>query len=179
MTDFRHEFLNDMRSRFTSLRGTAERAMAQVGDADFARPLDRENNSIALTVKHIAGNLRSRLTDFLTADGEKPDRNRDGEFELYEGDTRQSLMQAWSEAWDLLNGTVAGLAAEDVERTVYIRGEAHTVAQALTRHLSHLAYHVGEIVILAKHWAGDEWKTLTIPRGGSVAFNPGKSGAGR
>ena len=176
MTDFRDDFLADMRSRFTSLRGTAERAMGQVSDADFARPLDRENNSIALTVKHVAGNLRSRLTDFLTTDGEKPDRNRDGEFELYEGDTREGLLKAWADSWELLDRTVAGLVADEVQRTVYIRAEPHTVAQALTRHLSHLAYHVGEIVILAKHWAGDEWQTLTIPRGRSGAFN---AGAGR
>lgn len=174
MSDFRREYLTDMRSQFAKLRDTAERAMAQVGDEDFAKALDAENNSVAVTVKHVSGNLRSRCTDFLTADGEKPDRDRDGEFVLQPHDTRARLLNDWAAAWDLLAGTVSALAPEDLERTVYIRAEAHTVAQALNRHLSHLAYHVGQIVMLAKHWVGGEWQTLTIPRGQSKAFTQAK-----
>jgi hypothetical protein len=174
MPDFRDHYLADMRSQFAKLRSTAERAIAQVSDEDFARLLDAENNSIAITVKHIAGNLQSRCTDFLTSDGEKPDRDRDGEFVLEPGDTRARLMSQWQAAWDLLDTTVGGLAAADAERTVYIRAEPHTVGQALNRHLGHLAYHAGQIVLLAKHWAGSEWRTLTIARGQSRQFTHAK-----
>jgi hypothetical protein len=175
MADGRSAYLADIGSQFAKLRSSAERAMAQVGDADFARGLDAENNSIAITVKHIAGNLRSRCTDFLTSDGEKPTRDRDGEFELHERDTRAELMKAWAEGWDLLAATVKGLGPDDLERTIYIRAEPHTVLQALNRHLGHLAYHVGQIVLLAKHWAGAEWRTLTIPRGESKTYAPPRS----
>jgi len=174
MTDVRDHYLADMRSQFVKLRSSAERAMAQVSDQDFTRLLDEENNSIAITVKHIAGNLQSRCTDFLTSDGEKPDRDRDGEFVLGPGDTRARLMTQWQAAWDLLDAAVGALTAGDVERTVYIRAEPHTVTQALNRHLGHLAYHTGQIVLLAKHWAGSGWRTLTIPRGQSRQFTAAK-----
>ncbi|HET8833445.1 MAG TPA: DUF1572 family protein [Gemmatimonadales bacterium] len=174
MTDVRDHYLTDMRSQFIKLRSTAERAMAQVSDQDFARLLDAENNSIAITVKHIAGNLRSRCSDFLTSDGEKPDRDRDGEFVVGASDTRSNLMSQWQAGWDLLDEAVAALSAGDVERTVYIRAEPHTVLQALNRHLGHLSYHTGQIVLLAKHWAGSEWRTLTIPRGQSKQFTTAK-----
>jgi hypothetical protein len=174
MTDVRDHYLADMRSQFAKLRSAAERAMAQVSDQDFARLLDQENNSIAITVKHIAGNLRSRCTDFLSSDGEKPDRDRDGEFVLGPADTRGTLMRQWQEAWDLLDATVGALSSVDVERTVYIRAEPHTVVQALNRNLGHLAYHTGQIVLLAKHWVGSDWRTLTIPRGQSRQFTAAK-----
>jgi Protein of unknown function (DUF1572) len=174
MTDFRGQYLSDIGSQFAKLRSTAERAIEQVADEDFTRSLDAENNSIAITVKHIAGNLRSRCTDFLTADGEKPDRDRDDEFVLHLRDTRTELMEAWARGWDLLASTVSALTPDDLGRTIYIRREPHTVTQALNRHLGHLAYHVGEIVQLAKHWAGPGWRTLTIPRGESKTFNHGK-----
>jgi len=148
--------------------------MAQVGDEDFAKILDREDNSIAIITKHISGNLRSRCTDFLTSDGEKPDRDRDGEFVLNFQDTRTQLLNEWAKAWDLLAATVAALAPEDLERTIYIRAEPHTVGQALNRHLAHLAYHVGQIVLLAKHWVGADWQTLTVPRGESKGFTQAK-----
>jgi hypothetical protein len=172
MVDVRSAYLADIGSQLAKLRSTAERAMAQVPDEDFARSLDAENNSIAITVKHVAGNLRSRCTDFLTSDGEKPWRDRDGEFELHEGDTRAELMKRWAEGWDLLAATVRSLGPDDLERTIHIRAEPHTVVQALNRHLGHLAYHVGQIVLLAKHWAGREWRTLTIPRGESKTYAP-------
>jgi hypothetical protein len=174
MSDFRHQYLSDMQAQFAKLRDTAERAMAQVTDDDFAKVLDTENNSIAITAKHISGNLRSRCTDFLTSDGEKPHRDRDGEFLLEPRDTRARLLDEWAGAWDLLAATVEGLSFEDVQRTIYIRAEPHTVGQALNRHLAHLAYHVGQIVLLAKHWAGTDWQTLTIARGQSKAFAPAK-----
>ena len=174
MSDFGRDYLTDMRTQFTRLRATAERAMAQVGDDDFARMLDAETNSIAINVKHISGNLRSRCTDFLTSDGEKPDRDRDGEFVLYPHDTRATLLQGWASAWDLLAATVQALTPDDLQRTVHIRAEPHTVVQVLNRHLGHLAYHVGQIVLLAKHWAGSEWQTLTIRRGQSRAFTQAK-----
>ncbi len=172
MPDFRNEYLRDLGVQLGKLRATAERAMAQIGDEAFERPLDRESNSIAILVKHIAGNLRSRCTDFLTTDGEKPDRDRDGEFEPLPRDTRERLMNDWAASWDLLARMVEGLGPDDLARTVYIRKEPLTVTQALQRHLSHLAYHVGQIVLLAKHWSGTEWQTLTIARGQSRSFSP-------
>jgi Protein of unknown function (DUF1572) len=171
MADFRAQYLAEIATQFAKLRSTAERAMVQVSDGDFARPLDEENNSIAITVKHVSGNLRSRLTNFLTSDGEKPDRNRDGEFVLDPGDTRAGLLEDWGAGWDLLANTIAGLTPDDLQRTITIRGEPHTVGQALNRHIGHLAYHVGQIVLLAKHWAGGRWQTLTIPRGQSLTYN--------
>jgi hypothetical protein len=175
MADFHQEYLTDVRTQFAKLRTTAERAMAQVGESDFARTLDEDDNSIAIIVKHISGNLRSRCTDFLSSDGEKPDRDRDGEFVLDPDDTRLQLLREWAAAWDLLAATVEALRPDDVQRTVYIRAEPHTVSQALQRHLTHLAYHVGQIVLLAKHWVGGEWQTLTIPRGQSKAFTEAKT----
>jgi Protein of unknown function (DUF1572) len=174
MADFRRQYLSDIGIQFAKLRATAEQAIGQVGDGDFVRALDSENNSIAITVKHVAGNLRSRCTDFLTSDGEKPDRDRDDEFVLHPGDTRAELMQAWARGWDLLGAMVTALTPDDLERTVYIRREPHSVTGALNRHIGHLAYHVGQIVQLAKHWAGPEWRTLTIPRGQSKTYNPGR-----
>jgi hypothetical protein len=174
MSDFRQEYLADMRAQFTKLRSTAERAMVQVGDHDFAKALDTEDNSIAVIMKHISGNLRSRCTDFLTSDGEKLSRDRDSEFVLGPQDTRVHLLNGWAAAWDLLDRTVLALTPDDVQRIIYIRAEPHTVGQALQRHLSHLAYHVGQMVLLAKHWVGANWKTLTIPRGQSRAFTQAK-----
>jgi len=174
MSDFGREYLVDLRAQFAKLRSTAERAMAQVGDEDFARMPDAENNSIAIIVKHVSGNLRSRCTDWFTSDGEKPDRDRDGEFVLLPRDTRAHLSNEWTAAWDLLEATVEALEPGDLQRTVHIRAEPHTVCQALNRHLGHLAYHTGQIALLARHWVGSEWKTLSIPRGQSRAFDQAK-----
>jgi Protein of unknown function (DUF1572) len=174
LTDFGTAYLGDMRAQLARLRSTAERAIAQVNDAALTRTLDDENNSIAILMKHISGNLRSRCTEFLTSDGEKPERDRDAEFELHSSDSRTQLLNDWTRAWDLLAETVEGLSPDDLQRTIYIRAEPHSVGQALNRHLGHLAYHVGQIVLLAKHWAGSDWKTLTIPRGQSKAFTQAK-----
>lgn len=165
-------YLSDMRERLAALRETAERAIAQVSDADFTAAPDPETNSIAITVKHVAGNLRSRFTGFGESDGEKPDRDRDGEFILAPGDSRERLMARWTEGWGLLLGALDALGADDLSRTVAIRGVPHTIVGALNRNLSHLAYHVGQVVQLAKHYAGPSWQTLTIPRGASRTWRP-------
>ena len=165
--------LKESRARFSNLRTTAEGALAQVDDAAFfALPEPSgETNSIALVVKHIAGNLRSRWTDFLTSDGEKPDRDRDTEFERFEEDSRASLMAAWTRGWSRLDEALAPLTDADLERTITIRGEPHTVSQAVIRQLAHYGYHVGQIVLLARIARGAAWSTLSVPRGHSEAFN--------
>jgi hypothetical protein len=147
-----------------------EGAMAQLGDEDFFVTLDRESNSVAILVKHLAGNMRSRFTDFLSSDGEKPDRFRDREFEVTGATTRGEVMKWWDEGWACVFGAIEGLKPEDVMRTVTIRGEAHTVLQAINRQIAHYAGHVGQIVFLAKHLRSSEWKTLTIARGKSEEF---------
>jgi hypothetical protein len=151
-------------------KGLADKAMAQVDDAGFFAPLGEDENSIAIVVKHIAGNQRSRFRDFLTSDGEKPDRNRDSEF-VADGDTRAGLLAAWEAGWKTVFDAVEPLREEDLDRTVTIRGEDLTVLQAVTRQLTHYAYHVGQIVLLARHHAGTNWQSLSIPRGKSADFN--------
>jgi len=169
-------YLDDVQLTFRKLRRQGEDALAQVDDAAFSRTLDPESNSLALIVKHVAGNQRSRWTDFLTSDGEKPDRHRDTEFEVGEQDTRESLMARWSSGWDLLAATLAALSPDDLLRAVTIRGESHTVLEAIDRQLAHYAQHVGQIVFLAKHLAGPAWKTLSIPRGQSRRFEVAHDG---
>jgi hypothetical protein len=173
------QYLADVRERFESIRSQAERAAAQVDDAAFLAPLGAEENSIALIMKHMAGNLRSRFTDFLTSDGEKPDRNRDGEFEQGAGDSRATILARWTEGWRILFDALGSLTPGDLGRTVTIRGEPHTVIQALSRQLVHQSQHAGQIVLLAKHAAGAQWKTLSIPRGKSGTFTPETSGRKR
>jgi len=163
-------WLEDAKLQFRRMKRQAEKALAQVSDEEFFRALDLEANSLAVIVKHLAGNLRSRWTDFRSSDGEKPDRNRDTEFEIGPADTREALTARWEAGWKLLSDALA-LAPEDAERTVLIRGEPHTVVQAVNRQLTHYAGHVGQIVFLAKHLAGPRWQTLSVPRGQSVAFN--------
>ena len=164
-------YLRDALDRFRDTKKLGDKAMAQISDDDFSRLLDPEANSIALVVKHMAGNMRSRWTDFLTTDGEKPDRHRDTEFERAEADTREALMRRWEEGWALVFAAVESLGEEDLLRVVTIRAEDHTVLEAINRQLTHYAYHVGQIVFLAKHFTSSEWKTLSVPRGGTAAFN--------
>jgi hypothetical protein len=158
------EYLADVRLQFEKLKVQAEQALAQVTDDQLHAALDPESNSLAILVRHMAGNLRSRFTDFLTTDGEKPDRNRDGEFELDRPPTRAELMADWESGWAALFGTLADLSADDLRRDVSIRGERMTALQALNRALTHHASHVGQMVFLAKHLAGPQWQTLSIPR---------------
>lgn len=156
---------------FRGLKSLADGALQQTTDADFFRRLESEGNSIAITVKHVAGNLRSRWTDFLTTDGEKPDRNRDGEFETSAPDTRANLMECWEDGWRILFATLAALEPEDLLTKVTIRGEPHTVVQAIGRQMTHYGYHVGQIVQAARTFRGAAWTSLSIPRNKSAAFN--------
>ncbi len=162
-------YLDEARRSMRGHKRLAEGAFAQISDQEFFAQLDPEANSIALVVKHMTGNMRSRWTDFLTSDGEKPDRNRDQEFEFSPNtDTRADLMRRWEETWRLVLDTVGSLQPSDLGRTVTIRGQKHTALQAINRQLAHYAYHVGQIVLLAKHSRGPEWKSLSIPRGRSA-----------
>ncbi len=159
---------------FRSLRGhkrLADGAIAQLTDDQFFAVLDVESNSVAIIVKHMAGNMRSRFTDFLTTDGEKPDRNRDQEFLTHPGARREEVLQRWEQYWQLVFDTLNSLQPDDLARTVTVRGEPHTVLQAINRQVAHYSYHVGQIVFLAKHWKGSEWKTLSVAKGKSEEFN--------
>jgi hypothetical protein len=176
MASLGSHYLADALGQFRKHKGFAEKALAQVPDEDWFRRLDPESNSLALLVKHIAGNMRSRWTDFLTSDGEKSDRNRDTEFEELEGDTKEAILARWEEGWRLLFDAVDPLTENDFQRTVTIRGEPHTVVEAINRQLTHYASHVGQIVFLAKHLAGPRWQSLSIPRGKSRQFDVTKDG---
>lgn len=160
----------DALTSFRNYRKLAERAIEQVSDEEFFVSIDEEANSIALIVKHIAGNLRSRWSDFLTSDGEKPDRNRDTEFELID-DTRESLMKFWEDGWQTLFDATEPLTVDDFSKTVTIRGQEHTIIEAVNRQLTHYSYHIGQIVLLAKHFRSAEWKTLSVPKNRSSEFN--------
>src|SRR5215831_18205012 len=164
-------YLKDSIDLFRFYKKGAERAMAQCSDEALFTTIDSESNSIAIIVKHMAGNLRSRWLDFLTTDGEKPDRNRDQEFILTEADTRPDLMRRWEESFKIVFDTVASLKAEDFVKTVTIRGEPHTILQAINRSLMHTAYHVGQILYVGKHLRGAAWTVLSIPKGKSAEFN--------
>lgn len=163
-------YLQDLPIQCRKLKETADKALAQVRDEDFTVTLDPESNSLAMIVQHLAGNLRSRWTDFLTSDGEKPDRNRDAEFEANEGVSRAELMARWEEGWACLLGTLSSLTEEDLGKTIRIRSEPHSVVQAIHRGMTHAAYHVGQIVFLSKHFASTSWQSLTIPRNKSREF---------
>ena len=176
MNEIGRIYLEDIRAQFRKLQATAERAVAQTSDAAFFATPDAETNSIALTVKHVSGNLASRFSDMLTTDGEKPGRHRDDEFVIRTADTREALLARWGAAWSTLHATVGGLSPEDLTRTIHIRREPHSVIAALDRSLAHLAYHVGQIVLLAKHYAGPSWTTLTIARGESETYAPASRG---
>lgn len=162
--------LAEYRARFLAQRTLAEKAAAQVDDAGMFATLDAESNSIAVVMQHVGGNLRSRFTDFLTTDGEKPDRDRDGEFLTVAGHVRTDVMARWEAGWRTLEHALGTLQAEDLLRTVTIRGEPMLVVQALGRSLAHVAQHAGQVVLLAKHQAGPRWQTLSIARGQSASY---------
>jgi hypothetical protein len=164
-------YLKDVPDQFRKLKALADRAIAQVRDEDMFLMPDLESNSIALLMQHLGGNLRSRFTGFLTSDGEKPDRDRDSEFELRPEVTRAILLARWEDGFRILFAALDELTEDDLTKTVTIRAEPHTVVRALDRSLTHVAYHVGQIVFLAKHFSSDRWKTLSVPRGGSRRFN--------
>jgi len=168
-------YLKDVVDQFRKLKGLGDKALAQVRDEDLFVTLDPESNSLAILIQHMAGNLLSRWTDFLNSDGEKPSRDRDSEFVLV-SKTREELLARWEEGWRCLFQAVAALSEEDLAMTVLIRAEPHSVIKAINRQLTHYGYHVGQIVFLAKHFASAHWQTLSVPRGGSAAFNATKLG---
>jgi hypothetical protein len=161
-------YLRDIARSYRTYKSLGDRALAQVAEADLHTRVDPDANSIAIIIKHVAGNLRSRFTDFLTADGEKPDRNRDGEFEMTAPVSRKQLLAWWDTGFATVLASIEALAPEDLDRTVYIRQEAFLVVEALNRSVTHTAYHVGQIVYLAKHFAGPAFTSLTVPKGKSA-----------
>lgn len=164
-------YINDVIYQFETMRRQAERAFVQTSDGDFLRTIDNDANSIAIIVKHLAGNMHSRWTDFLSSNGEKPDRHRDREFELYQDDSRESLMRAWDGNWQLVLETIKALRAEDLTKTVMIRAEKMTVVAAINRQMTHYSAHIGQIILLARHFAGENWQTLSVARGKSEEHN--------
>jgi hypothetical protein len=173
-SDVAAHYLEEARRQLRGHKRMGEAAMTQLRDQEFFVTLDPESNSVAILVKHLAGNMRSRFTDFLSSDGEKPDRFRDSEFEITPAITRADVMQWWEKGWACVLAAIESLKPEDVMRTVTIRGEAHTVLQAINRQIAHYAQHIGQIVFLAKHLRSNEWKTLSIPRGKSEEFKTHK-----
>jgi uncharacterized damage-inducible protein DinB len=168
--DITAEFLSAVKNAFEANKRLADRAVEQLPDEKLRVALDSNTNSIAVIMKHIAGNLISRWTDFLTTDGEKPWRNRDDEFvDTFAG--REDLLEYWERGWSCLFTALVSLKQEDLERTLLIRGEPHSVPLALARSLGHTCYHIGQIVQVARIQAGQNWNTLTIPRGASEQFN--------
>jgi len=180
MTDLAAHYLDEVRRQFRGYKRLGEGAIAQLKDEELFITPDPESNSVAILIKHLAGNMRSRFTDFLTTDGEKPDRHRDQEFEM-NSVSRAEVVRWWEEGWARVFSAIEALKPEDLMRTVTIRSEPHTVFQAINRQLAHYAMHVGQIVFLAKHFRSYEWKSLSVPRGKSEEINrklmQGKAGA--
>jgi hypothetical protein len=169
--DLASHYLEEARRQLRGHKRLGEGAIAQLKDEELFVTLDPESNSVAVLIKHLAGNMRSRFTDFLTTDGDKPDRHRDQEFEMNSGTARADVMRWWEEGWARVFSAIDVLKSEDVMRTVTIRGEPHTVLQAINRQIAHYAQHIGQIVFLAKHLRSSEWKSLSIPRGQSEEYN--------
>jgi len=167
-------YLEEVRRAINAYKGMAENAMLQVNEEEMFRQIDPESNSIALLVKHLAGNMRSRWTDFLTSDGEKPTRHREQEFENSPGSTRADVMRWWEEGWQRFSSVINALKPEDLQRTVSIRGEQYSVLKAINVASLHYAYHIGQIVLLAKHFRANNWKSLSIPKPGQEVFKPAR-----
>lgn len=167
---FIENYLKDAIESFRNYKKLADKSIAQVSDEDFFRLVDEESNSIAIIVKHIAGNQLSRWTDFLMSDGEKDFRNRDSEF-VSDGDTRESLLEFWERGWATLFSAIEPLTVADFEKTITIRGQKHTICEAFNRQLTHYSYHIGQIAFLAKHFRSGDWKTLSVPKNRSGEFN--------
>ena len=168
---FEQQYLKDSRATFSGYKKLAERALAQISDEELFATIDEESNSIAVLMKHLARNMISRWTDFLTSDGEKPDRNRDLEFVIDAQDTKAELFAYWEKGWDCLSNALENLHPADFEQKVLIRGEEHTIVQAVNRQMTHYAYHVGQIVFLSKHFRSKDWKSLSVPKNRSASFN--------
>ncbi len=167
-------YLKNIIVEFEKMKSLAERAMAQVSDSQFFELIDTEANSIAVIVKHIVGNQHSRWSDFLNSDGEKENRHRDNEFLIIESDSRESLMVYWESGWKVLIDTLQSLSPDDLDKVIKIRNENHFVFEAINRQLTHYSYHIGEVVLLAKHLSGENWMTLSIAKGESDKFNKTK-----
>lgn len=163
-------YLEDALSNFRDYKKLAEKAFAQVSDEEFFGALDEESNSIAVIIKHMSGNMLSRWTLFLTTDGEKPTRQRDMEFVITPETRRDDVMREWERGWQCLFASLEPLQPEDFDKKILIRGEEHSVIEAINRQLTHYAYHIGQIVFLAKHFKSTEWKSLSIPRNRSTEF---------
>src|SRR6202034_2627900 len=170
MTDLATHYIDEVRRQLRGQKRLAEGAIAQLKEEELFATIDPESNSVAILIKHLAGNMRSRFTDFLTSDGEKPERFRDREFEVNGETTRADVLRWWDEGWACVLGATEALRPEDVMHRVTIRGEPHTVLQAINRQIAHYAQHIGQIVFLAKHLRSSDWKTLTIPRGKSEEY---------
>lgn len=164
------DYLDDSRKAMRAYKKLAEKALDQLKDEEYFIQLDEESNSVAVVMKHMAGNMFSRWTDFLTADGEKPNRNRDYEFVIATDTTRQEITDYWERGWQCVFDALDPLQIEDLDKRVFIRGEEHTVVQAINRQLMHYAYHIGQIVFLAKHFRARNWNSLSIPRNRSVGL---------
>ncbi len=164
-------YFEDAIAVLKSYKKLADKAIAQMQDDEFFVTLDEESNSVAVIMKHMAGNMFSRWTDFLTTDGEKPDRNRDMEFVIEAHTTKEDVLDYWERGWACVFGAIEPLQPEDFEKTVMIRGEPHTIVQAINRQLTHYSYHIGQIVFLAKHFRSAEWTSLSVPRNRSAEFN--------
>src|SRR5256884_3789314 len=164
-------YLDDALRRFRDYKKLAERAFAQISGEEFFRMLDQESNSIAINMKHMAGNMISRWTDFLTTDGEKPERNRDIEFVMLPDMTKDDMLAYWERGWQCVFDAVGPLKPDDLMRTIRVRGQDHSVVQTINRQLAHYAYHVGQIVFLAKHFRSGEWQSLSVPKNRSAEFN--------
>ena len=164
-------YFDDALSALRAYKKLADKAIAQLKDEEFFITLDEEANSVAVVMKHMAGNMFSRWTDFLTTDGEKPNRNRDMEFVIEEQTTKDDVIDYWERGWACVFNALEPLKPEDFEKTITIRGEEHTIVQAINRQLMHYAYHIGQIAFLAKHFRSTSWQSLSIPRNRSAAFN--------
>jgi len=171
MNELGQHYLADALQTFRDYKQLAERSFAQISDDEFFKTIDDETNGIAVNMKHLAGNMISRWTDFLTTDGEKPERDRDIEFVILPGTTKDEMLAYWEQGWQCVFDAVEPLKPEDLMRTIVIRGREYTVLQAINRQLAHYAYHTGQIVFLAKHFRSSEWQSLSVPRNKSAEFN--------
>jgi hypothetical protein len=171
MTELGQHYLDDALRTFRDYKKLAEGALAQISDEDYFKTIDEKTNSIAVNMKHMAGNMISRWTDFLTTDGEKPERDRDIEFVMLPGTTKDQMLAYWEKGWKCVFDAIEPLRPEDLMRTFMIRGQEHTVVEGINRQLTHYAYHTGQIVFLAKHFRSAEWQSLSVPRDKSAEFN--------
>lgn len=170
-SDISAHYLEEIQRQFRGYKRMGEDAIAQLKDEELFVAIDKEANSVAIIIKHLAGNMCSRFTDFLTTDGEKPERHRDQEFEMINTPTRADVMRSWEAGWACVFGALETVKPEGLREIVTIRNEPHTVLQAINRQLAHYAYHLGQIVFLAKHFRSTDWKSLSVPRGKSEEFN--------